>query len=78
MRINCRDCGMPLPEKLHRSTRQDVCDPCWDNRLWLVGPSVPKDGDFREIQKAMANGRGTASRKISDLKRRLNAAGVAI
>ena len=67
MRFNCRDCGNTLSDdNQKRSDRADVCDSCWDTRMDLVEGKVCQPGgpEFVRIQRAMANGRGTAKRLI--------------
>ena len=67
MRTTCRDCRGDLGEQ-KKSTRSDVCDSCWDSRLALVSGRLPATPEqFKEIQRSMANGRGTAKRRIDKL-----------
>ena len=75
----CHDCGglfeLPKFPQKPKSLRPDICDWCWDNRMWLVGgkglPTGVTIAEFQAIQRAMANRRGTAKRKIEALKARL-------
>ena len=72
MRINCRDCAGRLTD-IQRANRNrpDVCDHCWDNRLWLS--HARRDGtitneQFGVVQKLLYNGRGKARAAIEDLQ----------
>lgn len=68
MRYKCRDCGQPIGEIKRRPImRDDVCEGCWQNRLDLVSGRITalvNSPEMRAIQRAMANGRGTAKRLI--------------
>ena len=67
MRTRCRDCGT-RDYAMTRTckTRTDVCDGCYKTRGELVAGEIVTLGgpEFLEIQRAMANGRGTAKRLI--------------
>lgn len=65
MRSTCRDCGTP---DYTPSNRSDVCVDCMDARLEIVRGlenGQVTNSDFRDIQRAMCNGRGTAARKVA-------------
>ena len=69
MRYKCRDCGGALTDdddKDTYKTRGDVCISCWKTRGELVNGKIctPGGPEFLAIQRAMANGRGTAKRLI--------------
>ena len=68
--MKCNDCGQPFETK--RLQRADVCDPCMENRGWLVANArgLCQTTAFRDIQRSMAAGRGTAKKKIEALKMR--------
>ena len=69
-RFNCRDCGDPLSITDKRSHRHDVCDSCWDNRTMVVqamNNGLLTHCDLQRIQRAMANGRGTAFGVIANI-----------
>ena len=69
MRMRCNDCGVTLTE-LNRAkcSRSDLCSSCWDTRTNLVkmGFQNIQPEVFREIQRKMAGGRGTAKRFIDE------------
>ena len=72
MRINCRDCGNRLTDiQRANQVRPDVCDPCWENRLWLTkarrGGSITNE-QFGAVQKLLYNGRGKARAAIEGLR----------
>ena len=60
----CNDCGDELTkENTGKGSRRDVCNSCWDNRMWLVNNAPRANPEvFRKIQKAMGYGRGTAKK----------------
>jgi hypothetical protein len=65
--MKCNDCGALITaENMTHSMRRDVCDGCWDTRDKLGrGLIVPLfSPEFKEIQRKMAGGRGTAKRYI--------------
>lgn len=65
--MRCNDCRGEIG-KQERSTRSDVCDGCWDNRMDLVtGRKSATPEQVRAIQRSMAAGRGTAKRRIDRL-----------
>jgi hypothetical protein len=69
--MKCNDCGIALTkENMTHTHRKDVCDGCWDVRSELVnGKIVPLfSSEFKEIQRKMACGRGTAKRYIDSLR----------
>ncbi len=64
----CGDCGEDIVEQ-KRSSRQDICDTCWDNRGWLLeNRKMIGMTEFQKVQRAMASHRGTAKRRIEKLK----------
>ena len=70
--MKCHDCGTLLTnENQSRSplSRRDICDGCWGTRQKLVNGEIVLRGsqEFKEIQRRMANGRGTAKRYIDSL-----------
>ena len=64
----CGDCGGDIKEP-SISHRGDICDPCWENRGWLLkNREMIGMKAFAEVQRAMAGHRGTAKRRIEKLK----------
>ena len=64
--MKCNDCGQPFKTERYKG-RTDVCDPCLVQRDRLVaamGAGQIAPPVFTAIQRAMANGRGTAAKKI--------------
>ena len=64
----CGDCGGEIGER-NESKRRDICDGCWENRLWaLENRELIGISEFQKIQKAMARHRGTAKCRIEKLR----------
>jgi hypothetical protein len=67
----CNDCRVDLEDANRSKKRADVCLSCWENRMWLIANMARVGQDaFQSVQKSMANGRGTAKRKIMELMAR--------
>jgi len=67
--MRCNDCGKELTSKnAGTAKRSDVCDSCWNARTWLVSEGYKVLGMdlFRQIQREMASGRGTAKRLLDE------------
>ena len=64
----CGDCGGEIGERT-KSKRRDICDACWENRGWLIeNRELIGIAEIQKIQKSMGNHRGTAKRRIEQLK----------
>ena len=69
--MKCNDCGTQLTIKnMTHTHRRDVCDGCWKTRDEIVEGKIVAFGspEFKEIQRKMACGRGTAKRYIDSLR----------
>ena len=65
----CNDCGGEFILKRKEISRPDVCDPCWDNRGWLLrNASFVGMAAFTEAQRKLRGGRGAAKKYIESLK----------
>ena len=68
--MKCNDCGNIFESIKRLGGRSNICAPCWDTRMNLVAGKIVPLGSpmFKEIQRKMATGRGTAKRFIESLK----------
>lgn len=65
--MKCNDCGEWLTND-NTSPRSDVCKPCMQTRMDIVSGKTPLTAEqIRGLQKSMANGRGTAKRRVDKL-----------
>lgn len=70
----CGDCGGAVEDDQKVSRRRDICDVCWENRSWVLENRVEMGTDeFQKIQRAMSGRRGTARRRIEQLKQEIGA-----
>lgn len=75
--MKCNDCGQQITDENYKrdrsqTRRHDICDGCWQTRDDLInGKIVPLGGaEFIQVQRKMANGRGTAKKYIDQLRAR--------
>ena len=66
--MRCRDCGEDVKGPRALSKLYDVCDSCWENRIWVTSGAVPYGDEFIDVQRAMESRSGGAKHLIEALK----------
>jgi len=62
----CSDCGQEVGKR-ELSGLSNVCDECWDNRMWLIkNINVVGQAEFQKIQQFVHLRTGEAKRVIEN------------